>query len=200
MNLEHINNSIANINIKYNKIKKNYEKLYSEIPNLNNNNIILPYENLILLEISLDDFANQLESIFLFIKFEKNDLENKKLLEQQSNVSNVNNINNINNINDVNDMNDMNDVNDINNINDVNYVNDVNNINNTNKLVDKTLKNMLPLFFFYLMAIDNNSILNSKTFGNLNINNNLNGEPKINISSEIEIEIKNYNYLNIELD
>ena len=132
MNLEHINNSIANINIKYNKIKKNYEKLYSEIPNLNNNNIILPYENLILLEISLDDFANQLESIFLFIKFEKNDLENKKLLEQQSNLNDINNRQS-----NVNDMNNLNDINDR-----------QSNVNDTNKLVDKTIKNMLPLFFF----------------------------------------------------
>lgn len=183
MDLEHINNSIDNINIKYNKIKTKYEKLYSEIPNLTKCNIILPYENLILLEISLDDFANQLESIFLFIKFEINDLKNKKLLEQQNNVD------------------------------DTEYDdNDTqSNVNDTNKLVDKTIKNMLPLFFFYLMMIDDNSILNSKTFGNSNISNILNGEPKINennIISEIsEIskinetsDINTYNYLNIELD
>ena len=56
---------------------------------------------------------------------------------------------------------------------------------NNNKLVDKTLINLMPLFFLYIMMIDKNSILNSKTFNTQN--DDLNGLPYMSDEAKYDI-------------
>ena len=58
-------------------------------------------------------------------------------------------------------------------------------------LVNNTVKRMLPYLFLYLMLIDKESILNSSSFGNNNIDDKLNGCPNINNN-----DINNINKLN----
>jgi len=55
-------------------------------------------------------------------------------------------------------------------------------------LVKNTITKMLPLFLLYLMMYDNESILNSKTFGK-NDEETLNGIPNLNIVSDLNYDV-----------
>ena len=168
------NDFISNLNNTFNKITNNYNKIYSKIPSLLNN-YILPFNNIIDLDSSLNELSIQLQSILFIIE-----REDSSKMENENNV--VNDGNNDGN-------------NDDNNDNDSNNDNDGNNDNyekeiKKDKIVNKTLIKMLPLFFYYLMMIDNESIINSKTFGesikkSYSINN-LNGQPNLDNIDNID--------------
>ena len=58
----------------------------------------------------------------------------------------------------------------------------------TDVLVKNTIAKMLPLFLLYLMMCDNESILNSKTFGKNN-DEILNGIPNLNIVPDLNYDV-----------
>ena len=58
----------------------------------------------------------------------------------------------------------------------------------TDILVKNTIAKMLPLFLLYLMLYDNESILNSKTFGK-NDEEILNGIPNLNIVPDLNYDV-----------
>ena len=160
-----------------NNLKQKCNNIMTNFANLNlyifNNNTTIPYENLILLELSVNDLAKQMQSIFYLINEEKTENDN----------DNNNNDNDNNNNND--------------NKTTLEYLhydkcnndkcnNDIfNEYENNNKLVDKTLINLMPLFFLYIMMIDKNSILNSKTFNTQN--DDLNGLPYMSDEAKYDI-------------
>lgn len=176
-----LSNTMTNMNNKLNNIKLNFGNLYSYIPNLLNNNIIIPYENLILLEMSINDLSVQLQSIFTVIK-EENAEEN---VEQNNKLEYITEIKGFENIEDTIKIEDKEEL-----------------YKHQTEIVNKTLIKMMPIYFLYLMMIDKESILNSSRFGKSNANN-LSGVPCFYPSTNENLNNNNNNVNNnidIELD
>ena len=154
-----------------NNLKQKCNNIMTNFANLNlyifNNNTTIPYENLILLELSINDFAKQMQSIFYLINEEKTENDNNDNNNDKPTLEYLHD-DKCNNDKCNNDKNDI-----------------FNEYENNNKLVDKTLINLMPLFFLYIMMIDKNSILNSKTFNTQN--DDLNGLPYMSDEAKYDI-------------
>ena len=147
------NDFINNLNKTFNKITINYNKIYSKIPELLNS-YSLPFNNIIDLDTALNELSIQIQSILFIIEKEESNVESNVENNVENNVeSNVES--------------------------NVDIFNEI----KKDKLVNTTITKMLPLFFYYLMLFDNESIINSKTFGeSIKRNkNNLNGQPNLDI-------------------
>ena len=176
-----LSNTMTNMNKKLNNIKLNFGNLYSYIPNLLNNNIIIPYENLILLEMSINDLSVQLQSIFTVIKEENNIEENEEEnLEQNNKLEYITEIEGLEKIEGMEDKENL--------------------YKHQNEIVNKTLIKIMPIYFLYLMMIDTESILNSARFGKSNADN-LTGNPCFYPSTTENLNNnKVINNIDIELD
>ena len=171
-----LSNTMTNMNKKLNNIKLNFGNLYSYIPNLLNNNIIIPYENLILLEMSINDLSVQLQSIFTVIK-EENAEENA---EENNKLEYITEIEGLEKIEGMEDKENL--------------------YKHQNEIVNKTLIKIMPIYFLYLMMIDTESILNSARFGKSNADN-LTGNPCFYPSTTENLNNNNViNNIDIELD
>ena len=177
-----LSNTMTNMNKKLNNIKLNFGNLYSYIPNLLNNNIIIPYENLILLEMSINDLSVQLQSIFTIIKEENNIEENA----EENNTEENNKLEYITEIEGLEKIEGMEDKENL--------------YKHQNEIVNKTLIKIMPIYFLYLMMIDTESILNSARFGKSNADN-LTGNPCFYTSTTENLNNNNVNNnIDIELD
>ena len=172
--LNNINNdTVNNINKTFNKITENYNNISSKIEN-SLNNYSIPYSIILDLDVSMTDLDIQLQSIL----FQIGRVENQDCGFTKTNTKNYNtktyNTESINNQEiksskeykeETNTQNDE----QKDEQNDEQFDKKI----KTDKLVDKTLKKMLPFFLLCLMMIDNESILNSKTFCQSNNDNDL---------------------------
>ena len=144
------------MNNTFSKLTTDYNYISSNITKLLNVDII-PYGYLTDLDISMNDLSINIQSILFIIE---NAIENEKAKENKSDKT------------------------------DDNYIKEqiINNDEQYEKhkkteiLVDNTMKKMLPVFLLCLMMYDNESILNSKSFGGINKNPDdiLTGLPNLN--------------------
>lgn len=152
-------------NVKYVKkldkyaadLQRDFKALTSKLPVLLNCELINK-DDLLDLEISMDDLAIQIQSaLFKVQQLEDSKRESEIEFEKFKIKNDVNN--------------------------DCNKNNDCN--ENNDKLVNKTIKDLMPLFFTYLMAVDKNSIINKKEFCNSN-KNYKNSKKKNNLDSLLQ--------------
>ena len=153
---DNLNNYITKLNNTFSKLTTDYNYISSNITKLLNVDII-PYGYLTDLDISMNDLSINIQSILFIIE---NAIENEKAKENKSDKT------------------------------DDNYIKEqiINNDEQYEKhkkteiLVDNTMKKMLPVFLLCLMMYDNESILNSKSFGGINKNPDdiLTGLPNLN--------------------
>ena len=153
---DNLNNYITKLNNTFSKLTTDYNYISSNIKNLLNVDII-PYGYLTDLDISMNYLSINIQSILFIIE---NAIENEKAKENKSDKT------------------------------DDNYIKEqiINNDEQYEKhkkteiLVDNTMKKMLPVFLLCLMMYDNESILNSKSFGGINKNPDdiLTGLPNLN--------------------
>ena len=153
---DNLNNYITKLNNTFSKLTTDYNYISSNITKLLNVDII-PYGYLTDLDISMNDLSINIQSILFIIE---NAIENEKAKENKSDKT------------------------------DDNYIKEqiINNDEQYEKhkkteiLVDNTMKKMLPVFLLCLMMYDNESILNSKSFGGISKNpdNMLTGLPNLN--------------------
>jgi hypothetical protein len=151
---DNLNNYITKLNNTFSKLTTDYNYISSNITKLLNVDII-PYGYLTDLDISMNDLSINIQSILFIIE---NAIENEKTKENDKNDDNYIKEQIINN--------------------DEQYEKH----KKTEILVDNTMKKMLPVFLLCLMMYDNESILNSKSFGGISKNpdNMLTGLPNLN--------------------
>jgi hypothetical protein len=165
---DNLNNYITKLNNTFSKLTTDYNYISSNITKLLNVDII-PYGYLTDLDISMNDLLINIQSILFIIE---NAIENEKAKENESDEKDEK---------------------------DDNYIKEqiINNDEQYEKqkkteiLVDNTMKKMLPVFLLCLMMYDNESILNSKSFGGISKNpdNILNGLPNLNIVPDLNYDV-----------
>jgi len=169
-NLIHYMNKL---NYSFTKLTNDYNYISSNITKLLNNDVI-PYEHLTDLDISMNDLSINIQTILIIIE----------------NTKNTENIENIDNTRELEGLKPSQRELEGFDPSELEYEKQ----KKTDLLVKNTLTRMLPIFLLYLMLYDNESILNSKTFGKNN-DETLNGIPNLNIIPEL-----NYDVYNPELD
>jgi len=162
---DNLNNYITKLNNTFSKLTTDYNYISTNITKLLNVDII-PYGYLTDLDISMNDLSINIQSILFIIE---NAIENEKAKENESDK------------------------------NDENYIKEqiINNDEQYEKqkkteiLVDNTMKKMLPVFLLCLMMYDNESILNSKSFGGISKNPDdiLTGIPNLNIVPDLIYDV-----------
>ena len=162
---DNLNNYITKLNNTFSKLTTDYNYISTNITKLLNIDII-PYGYLTDLDISMNDLSINIQSILFIIE---NTIENEKAKENESDK------------------------------NDENYIKEqiINNDEQYEKqkkteiLVDNTMKKMLPVFLLCLMMYDNESILNSKSFGGISKNPDdiLTGIPNLNIVPDLIYDV-----------
>ena len=161
---DNLNNYITKLNNTFSKLTTDYNYISSNITKLLNVDII-PYGYLTDLDISMNDLSINIQSILFIIE---NAIENEKA-KANKNESDENNENNENYENYIKEQ-------------IINNDEQYEKHKKTEILVDNTMKKMLPVFLLCLMLYDNESILNSKSFGGINKNPDdiLTGLPNLN--------------------
>jgi hypothetical protein len=162
---DNLNNYITKLNNTFSKLTTDYNYISTNITKLLNVDII-PYGYLTDLDISMNDLSINIQSILFIIE---NAIENEKAKENESDK------------------------------NDENYIKEqiINNDEQYEKqkkteiLVDNTMKKMQPVFLLCLMMYDNESILNSKSFGGISKNPDdiLTGIPNLNIVPDLIYDV-----------
>jgi hypothetical protein len=157
-----INEFIAKLNKTFTDINKDFNYLRDKLPELLQNELMIP-DDLLDLEISLSDLNVNLQLTCLKVS------EYEHVLTNNLNDNKKNEENKKNNLNDKKNEDYDKFENNIGN----NLIDDLNKeINENGLLVNQTMKKFLPMMMMHMMLIDKNSILNSKTFCNKNNNYN----------------------------
>ena len=148
------------LNYTFTKLTNDYNYISSNITNLLNNDVI-PYDHLTDLDISMNDLSINIQTILLIIENTEN--TNEFNIRDSTHPSVTSELEGL-------------------------KPSEYEKQKKIDVLVKNTITKMLPLFLLYLMLYDNESILNSKTFGK-NDEEILNGIPNLNIVPDLNYDV-----------
>lgn len=146
------------LNYTFTKLTNDYNYISSNITNLLNNDEI-PYDHLTDLDISMNDLSINIQTILLLVENSENTMDTGFEKSREQIKGDLER-----------------------------KPSEFEKQKKTDILVKNTIAKMLPLFLLYLMMYDNESILNSKTFGK-NDEEILNGIPNLNIVPDLNYDV-----------